>query len=415
MASKKVKTVRVNLLEKPYVVPLGAFVKNAAITAGWVGQNQRVEPVKNIISMINSYVGGAILAVASDGSVYRALRTNGLSLIKLASDGYMFGFVLDLEDNGKKKALAISGPSYTEYSSGTLVHDKFNGQYMTRGAIINGRLFGVDFVNQFVLKWSGKNGWNDWTEGTTDSGRFVFDSARGFIKDVFEMHGDIVLVFEFGVARVSVGGNPETFKVIDKQNLPYYYPFTAVAAENYVYFMTEDGLLRYGDNRVNRVEGLISDDATEATSGFLWMGRYYFLCARSRSLKRNIMYVYDILSESYQMIDIPAYFAYYDLDSVIAYTTTTMYRVRNAYSGWRYGVLSQNVNFGTTGRKLATYLEVDCDSDVSVSIDNGRYTRTFSNPPKKLRVDMRGEKFTVKFEGSTGSVRSAYLTAEVPA
>ncbi len=410
---KKVKKVRINLLDGPRVLPFGAFVKNGQVTPGFTWQNQRTVPPERIVGMLNSNFGNCLLATTYDGGVYYATRAGATKLARIYSDGGSSGFLLDVRDDGGKKAIAFSGSYYTSQSGGTRRHGEYPNP-LCCGVIKNGRLFGADLSDRYVLRWSGKNGWDDGTAGITDAGSFAFGGNWGYIRDIFDVGGELIVMFETGLGRMSVGGNPENFKVVEVQSLPMFSRYTAAVYDGCIYFVNECGFMRYKDGKVTKVEGLISDDISAATSAFIWHGQYYFVCGTSRSLGRKVIYVYDIFCDKYQMVDVPAYFVYYDMNSVIAYTESTVYRL-NTGKNWMYSVEAENIDFGAEGRKLVTCIEADCDEDVSVSISNGVYTRTLYGITKKIRLNMRGDTFKVTFSGANGSVRSAYLTAEVPA
>ncbi len=410
---RKVKTVRLDLLRDVKLTPLGAFVRDGVIYPGYIGQNQRVNPVKNLISMVNSDYGSCLLAVTSAGETYYGSRLGGASLQRIYSDGAQYGFVFETRDPDGPKAVALSGTHYTVSGPQGRTHGSLSVS-LSCGVMKNGRLFGCDSSNRYMLRWSGTGGWQDWEEEIGGSGHFFFKPDYGYITGIFDMDGEIVVLFEYGIARVSVGGNPETFRIIDILKCPHYRNSTAALAADGLYFVTDGGFMRYSNGKITLLKGLITDDIQSTTSGYIGYGQFYFVCGSSRSLAKNVVYVYDIFNEAYQIADVPAYFVNCDSTSLLAYTDSTVYRLKKEVSGWRYTVQTENLDFGCDQRKLIKRLEIDCDTDISLSIANGIYQRSVSKPAKRTRVFMRGPYFCIKFTGATGRVRSAYITVEVP-
>lgn len=410
---RKVKTVRIDLLRDVKLTPLGAFVRDGVVYPGYLGQNQRVDPVKNLTSMVNSDYGSCLLAVTSTGEVYYGSRLSGAAMQRLYSDGTQYGFVFEARDPDGPKAVALSGYHYTSSNSKGRTHGSL-AVSLSCGVMKNGRLFGCDSSNRYMLRWSGPGGWQDWKEEIGGAGHFFFEPVYGYITGIFDMNGEIVVLFEYGIARLSVGGNPETFRIIDTFRCPHYRNLTAALAADGLYFVTDGGFMRYSNGKLTLLKGLITDDIQSTTSSFIGYGQFYFVCGSSRSLAKDVIYVYDIFNEAYQIADIPAYFVNCDNTSLLAFTDSTVYRMRKDVSGWRYTVQTEDIDFGCDRRKLLTYLEIDCDTDVSLTIANGKYQRGVSRPAKRTKIFMRGPYFCFRITGATGRVRSAYITAEVP-
>ncbi len=411
---KKVKQVRVNILEGPGVKPFGAFIKDGQLSPGFVAQDQKATVHPYLLSLVNSNPCNCLLGVDSGGRVYYGTRIGGAALKKVFDQTVGGGFVIETREGDEPKVVAYAGIKYVTCKSQNPVQGDLP-VYLYCGTMKNGRVFAGDNHNRYTLKWSGVNGWNDWAEGgAAGAGSLVFDPEWGYVMGVFDIAGELIVLMEFGVARLDVGGNPETFKIKEIIKCPISWQYCAVKTEDGLLFLTHSGLMRYRDGKVTAVEGLITDDATNPTLCSGWHGRFFFACAKSRSLNRSVIYVYDIFHDAYHIVDIPANAVHADSLSVLAYTSSTVYRLRMEYSGWNYEVVSEKINFGSDMRKLATFLEVDCDSGVTVTVSNGRYTRKYASPDKKIRLNMRGSEFSVTFTGSSGRVRSAYLTAEVP-
>lgn len=408
---KKTDRVRINLLESKNITSFGAFVKDGTVRPGWTGANQRVLPVGNLIAMSDSAVGNSIIALASSGEVYSAPRDDGTALEVCRTDGGDTGFIFDTNDGGGQ-AVAISGNKYTYFAPGGSTQGDFEGG-LASGVIKSGRLFGGDRAERRRIKWSGEGGWQDWAESVSGAGSMLLEPVAGAVCSLFDFDGDLVIFCENAVVRMAVGGNPENFKVTGCLKIPCLVENTAAEAGESIFFVTESGFMRYNGGGVEKLEGLITDDLTAPGRCYVYKNRYYFISGESRALGRRVIYVYDVLDDAYQLVDVSAYFINADDISVLAFTNSTIYRLTFADTAREYAVTVSGINFGTLRRKLLLCLETDCDGDVSVSISNGRSTRRVGAPAIKTRLNMRGAQFGVTFNGKDGGVRSAYLTAEV--
>ena len=235
----------------------------------------------------------------------------------------------------------------------------------------------------------------------------------GPISNIFDFEDKLVVFREQMIMKFSVYGNPENFKQVDTAITPKIYRSTAAISGDSILFFSSGGLMSYRGGKIAKIDGLISDDLQSPTSAFVYDGMYYFICGTSKSLKKSVAYVYDFLNGGYEIIDIPAYFISHDGTSLVAYAPSAIYRLKLRDGYTQYEVATENMDFGTDERKLLTMLEVDCDEDVRVSISNGRSTKTVRPAKGRTRLNMRGAEFKVTFSGYGGSVRSAYLEAEV--
>lgn len=405
----KFKQVRQDLLKSTSLQPFGAFVCDGKIIAGWRSVNERVPAIPGIIAMCKSATSDAVIAGTESGQIYSS-KTSGTELELDYSDGGSSPFTFETHD-GIARAILFSGKTYSSHQNGFLSHAVVT-QKLSCGAMRRGRLFGADADSVRTLRWSA-SGYRNWTEGISGAGNLVLEPSGGSILDIFDFEDRLVVFRERSIMRFSVYGNPENFKEQDTAFTPEIYKRTAAIAGDRILFFTSGGLMSYSGGKIERVDGLITDDLKSPTSSFVYDGRYYFICGTSKLLEKSVVYVYDFSCGGYQIIDIPAYFVSQDAISLLAYAPSTIYRLHFGYEYILYEVITGSIDFGTDKRKLVTELEIDCDDDIRVIISNGRRTKTLRQVNGKTRLNMRGDEFTVTFSGYGGSVRSAYLTAEV--
>lgn len=400
---------RQDLIKSSGLQPFGAFVKDGMIIPGWSASLASTIPTTNLTAMYWSKVGDSVLAAGSDGRIYAG--TTGLSLKQIFADGGNSPFVFETY-NTTPRGMLISGNRHVTVRDNMWASGTFSVE-LACGTTRRGRLYGGDAAMPYTLRWSGPKDYKDWTEGISGAGSLILEPTGGYIIDLFDFEDKLVVFRESSIMRFSVYGDPESFKEIDALRVPDVARNTMAIAGDGILFFVSDGLMRYRGGKATRIEGLITDDLASPVSAFVCSNRYYFICGSSKSLGRSVVYVYDVLCDCYQIIDIPAYFISLDKQTVLAYTDSEIYRLRSNYEKIQYGVISGNIDFGTDKRKLATLLEVDCDEDVTVKISDGEHVRTIDCPNGRTRLNMRGNRFTVTFCGSTGCVRSAYLSAEV--
>lgn len=406
----KFKRVKLDLLKSTTLRPVGAFVQDGKITTGWRGVSERVSAIEGLSVVCASKVGKGILAGTKKGKIYLS-GTSGAQLEPMYSDGGSSPFAFETQDS-VARAVLISGNTYTVLDGGKLHHAEMPVNLIC-GTMRKGRLFAADGDNPYVLRWSGAKWFADWTEGISGAGSLTLEPFCGPILQVFDFEDELVVLRERGIMRFSVFGNPENFKEIKTVLTPEIYPDTAAISGDGIIFLSTGGLMRYSGGRIAKIDGLISDDILSPTSACVYDGRFYFICGTSKKLAKSVVYAYDLFRGVCEIINTPAYFVACDGASLLAYASSTVYRLEWGYEYTPYEVATERLNFGTDKRVLVTGLEVDCDSDVRVSIFYDRGTKTVFCANGKTRLNIRGSDFKVTFSGYGGSVRSAYLTAEV--
>ena len=395
----------------PGMIPIGAFVKNGAIIPAWSAKSDWMgTPVERLCCL--RWAGAdsnCVLAGTDDGKIY--MGPSGSKLELKHEDGGTTPFVVEMFD-GNAHTMLISGNSFTTAHGRERLHGGFT-QNLSCGVMRCGRLFGADADKPYVLKWSGRLGFADWVESISGAGRLGLEADGGYIIDLFDFEDALIILRENSVMRYSVYGDPENFRKISSVTVPKVFKHSAAIAGDSLLFVTQGGLMRYRGGKVEKVDGLISDDMISAHSCVVHDGRYYFVCGLSRGLNRNVIYAYDFIDDCYEIIDKNVDFISQDGESAVAYTSVNIFRMTFDNEFENYSVTTGNINFGTTKRKLATMLEVDCDEGVKAYVYNGSDRVRLGYVKGRVRLNIRGTDFRVIFESQKGVVRSAKLTAEV--
>lgn len=400
---------RVDLLSHWDKLPIGAFVKDGTIFPGWQWETIRNAAVfKNLGAMRWSDAANGVLAGTSDGKIYYGPL--GTDMKQIYSDGGNSPFIFETYE-GREKTVIVSGSCYTEISDGTQLHSVFPRE-LSNAVVRKGRLFGVDAGMPYTLRWSGPGGFTDWNEGIAGAGSLALTPTGGQIIDLFDFEDELVVFRERSIMRFSAYGDPENFREKAVLDVPGIFRKSAAIAGDSILFFSQGGLMRYRGGKVTRVESVISDDLTSPVLCTFCDGRYYFLCGMSKSLKVSVIYVYDFICDCFEIVEKPAYFMSQDSNSILAYSSYAVERLRLDSGSIRYAISTQSLDFGTDKIKIATLLEVDCGDDVNVTISNGRYLTEYKDVKGRIKLHLRGDSFKVTFSGLS-SVKSAYLTVEV--
>lgn len=400
---------RVDLLSHLDQLPVGAFIKDGTIFSGLQLDTIRdAGSFRNLCAMRWSDAAKGILAGTNDGKIYYG--PSGPKITEIYSDGGNSPFIFQTYE-GREKTVIVSGSCYTEISGDGRQHSVFP-QQLSNAIYRKSRLFGVDAATPYTLRWSGPDGFLDWNDGIAGAGSLVLAPPGGQIIDLFDFEDELVVFRERSIVRLSVYGDPENFREKAVLDVPEIFRKSAAIAGDSILFFSQAGLMRYRGGKVARVEGTITDDLISPVLCSFCDGRYYFICGMSKSIKRSVTYVYDFICDCFEIIDIPAYFISKDSDSILAYSSYSVERLRFDVRRIPYAVNTQPLDFGTDKLKRATLLEVDCDEDVYVTITNGAYLKVFRDVKGRTKLNLRGNYFQVKFSGLSGSVKSAYLTVE---
>lgn len=404
----KFKEVTSDILGGEDALPIGCVLKNGKVARAFNAVNTRRTPVTNMVCLkISPYTSGAI-AYTSDGTVYSAPYLDVTILSRITTLTASKPFFIEQKTGSYTDLVLMADGKYVRARNGSY-HVGSSDVSLRCGVIRCGRLFGIDTTNGHLFKWSGESGYTDWTQGISGAGQAYLEGNGGQVLEIFDFEDGLVLLRENGITRISAGGNPENFRVDgDTLLIPKYSQKTAVIVGDGLYFCANGGFYRYKGKNIVKIKGLISDDAMNADTALSYAGRYYVVGASSSKLLRRVVYIYDTVDETYQVVDFPAYYLTEDYQSVLAYSSTAICRLQPTGS---FTFMCGTYDFGSHSRKLLKSLEADCDDGTTVSISNGRYTKVIV-AGGVTRINMRGTKFEISVSG-TGAVRSMKMKAEV--
>lgn len=398
----------VDLLSGNGCLPAGCVLKDGKLSRSFNAVNTMKTPVANLVCLYYSNFSGASLAYSSDGKVYKGSNLDATVLTEIKSLSASSPFYIEQRKGRYADLVLMTNSDYVRMRNGSYYSEAVSAS-LRCGTVRCGRIFGIDLINANLLKWSGEDGYDDWEQGISGAGQVYLDSEGGQAWNVFNFEDELIVMRNNGITRMAVAGNPENFRFENFTiTMPALYKNTAAVVGDSLFFCANGGMYVYKGGRISKVKGLISDDIVNPNLCFSYAGRYYMVAGNSTRLSRRVVYMYDTVDGTYQIVDIPATCLAADVRSLIGITSNAIYRIQ--LTG-EYNFTCGTYDFGSNKRKLLTTLEADCDSGVYVKISNGRFTKTVA-AGGTVRLNMRGAKFTVSVTG-TGEVRSMKLNAEV--
>lgn len=408
----KCSDVSVDLLAVKNFMPTGCVLKNGVLSPAFNAEITSAEPVKNLVCLKSSKSAGGGFAYTNDGGVYRIDSVDCTSMKLLRNLTATTPVFIEQRTGEYPDFMLITDSNFARVRRGGYFIGAMKTQ-MRCAALRCGRTFAADLSTGFIFKWSGEGGFNDWDEGISGAGHVYLDPPGGQTREMFDFENEIVLMRERGITRFSVSGNPENFRMIQPTLIiPDYYNKTAAVVSDKIFFCAHGGLHYYCAGKIKRLEGLISEDIFNPVVAQAYLGRFYAVVGYSNKLERTVVYIYDVINDTYQTVDVPAYYIAEDGISLVAFSEDAIYRIHpeGKYFG-DYELDCGNIDFGTPNRKLLKKLICDCEGEVKVCISNGRHTRKIT-AGGTTRLNMRGAKFKITVTGN-GIVRSLKLEAEV--
>ncbi len=398
---------QVDLLAGKDQFPIGCVLKDGKILRAFNAVDTFRTPITNLMSLRCSRFASGGLAYTSDEKVYRTSYLDATVFTEIKSLSAYDPFFIEQKTGDDTDLVLFMDSDYVCLRNGGYFSSPLSAE-LRCGVLRCGRVFGFDSYNGQLLKWSGEGSYKDWEPGISGAGQAYLDCLGGEVWSVFDFEDELVALQDNGIIRISVAGNPENFRIIDNFSMPTLFRNTAAVVGKGIYFCAEGGLYCYRGGKVNKIGGLISEDAQYPDVALCHLGKYYVVGATSATLSRRAVYMYDTVENTFQIVNADAYYLAADNRSLLGYAANAIYRIQPT---GKYSFGCGKFDFGSSSRKLLTSLEADCDEDVEVSISNGRFTRTVA-AGGKTRLNMRGVNFSVTVKGS-GEVRSLKLNAEV--
>lgn len=364
-----------------------------------------------------SKIGGALsfnpVCVARAEGINRFFAFDGQS-VYVSADGKSFSylnalagdspFVVEEIENGVARAAAICGKNAVFHNGSSFVCKEY-GANLKFGVMHSGRLFGVDFDDGLVLRWSGAGGVCDWAQGVQASGYVKLDPERGEIIGLCRLGAKLVAVRRFGLTVLSAYGNCENFRVeTTDTDCDEIYKGTACNVGGRLIFCSASGLKYFDGEAIRSFGHPLESDVYEPESAQGFADCYYLIC-KSRYKGGKVVLCAGGEGESY-LADVAAG-TLCAADGLYAYCADGVYKLG---AGAGYELYADGVSFGTGGLKTVT--EVFIDGVANIQIDNGRVTRAFSGAGGKIRPRLRGKSFSFRITGDK-VVRGITAVAEV--
>lgn len=351
---------------------------------------------------------GEGLAYMADGSVYKISGANFAHLTYFAQCAAKNPLFVEMQ-NDAASDLLFCGDSACVLLRNGICSFTYSFPSVSCAAVRCGRVFCADAQTGLMLKWSGEGDILDWDDGISGSGYLHAGMRGGKIVRLFDFGGELVALRESGITRFAVNGTPESFRVTETLKVTgNILPDTAAAVGDKLFFCCDNEILFYSRGKVEKAECPMFDDAQSYKKAYSTKGRYYLLHARSKNLKRYVVYLYDALLGEGCYIDIAPESIVEDPTSLIFYTADYGFRLSPRFS---HSIELGPFDFGTPKRKLLTEIAIDCDNKAYVALSNGTSTVNFSSGGI-YKLGMRGSSFSVTATGE-GEVRSIKLKAEV--
>lgn len=272
------------------------------------------------------------------------------------------------------------------------------------GVYKNGRIFGVDINDGFVVKWSAAGGADCW-EG--DAGYVRLNTRYGTVLKLVISGGDAVAVCKYGLAVLTCYGAPENFKLsYPCSPLPEIYKNTACAVGAKLYFAAADGVYAFDGNGAEKLpESYLDIIKTPAYAAA--HGNNYFLLGADENGKSAVA-VYDwVTGESYCI--------YAEADVLVAGDRVYGLGRQTACAfekGGKFLFKSKNFNFGAEGGKVLSALEITAEDKVDVEIKSGVKSRIYRGVNGILHPKIYGKSFEIAVSGYAG-VSKVLAIAEV--
>ena len=306
---------------------------------------------------------------------------------------------------GENKAIYITGPHAAVYNGKGF--DKYVLKtFLHCGVLHCGRLFGA---SEYTLKWSGPNGFNDWSGDLNGSGQLQLDPARGIVLNMLEFRGKLIAVREYGLTVLNMYGAPENFSVeiTDTDSCERVFQDTACIIEDKLYFFTATGLKYFDGSKITPVK--LQHTVTSAHGAVAYDGRYFTICY-SDKLRRKMVLCVDVESSTSCLIfeETNAIF----IEGGVHLMDSISHRMLRPNG--RFSFESKAIDFDTDRYKTVTEIKIPCEGDMKVGISNGRHLKVYnvSQGHNIIRPHMRGKSFTVTLEGNE-ELKDVTITAEV--
>lgn len=393
----------VNLLEEGECLPVGCRICGDRIIPELSAKPIREGSALQSVKFAAYGEGTEHLYMCTDTVLYASPNAYQFHEICTVEEGRPF--IIETVSGDKPSAVIFFGTDAVQHSDSRFTYKYNYGANLRCGVWHCGRLFGCDSADGYRLRWSGMNGWTDWSE-SGGSGYLQLDGSRGEVLDILEFGEKLVLVREFGLTLLNMFGDQENYSAdITDTDTEKIFKGTAQVVQGKLVFFTSEGLHTFDGSVVKRVKHRCEGDISSPVCSSA-LGSRYFLSCNSASLNNGAVLCYDAEEEESYLINFSAN-GLCGAEQLYASGTAGSFKFER---GGEYVLTCSNVNFGSGKSKTVTSLYVDGEA-IEVEIASGRISRKFKNVSGVVRPRLRGKTFTVKLRG-VKPVRAVTATAE---
>ena len=404
MIYPKTKTVKENVLAKDGFVNISCKIKNGKLLPTLGFEECEAEIPTDVEFAQYSYVNenyamvaGSNFYISEDGLNYRWIREY------TETDFNM----MDLRAKQTYGAL-IFGDNKFLYVDKQTARSRSVSVGIRSSILKNGRYFGIDRTNPYIIKWSGESNYLDWTESISGAGWVEVGYGLGEILNLVLYKDKAVAVREYGLTLFDAHGNPENFNVEYVDGLiPKIYKNTAWVVDGKLVFNTVEGLYYYDGNSVKRAEFYLSDDISDPVYTAV-SGKKYLICGNSKTLKKLAILVVEVGENDGYLIDLQAE-AIACGKKNFAYLDGTAYELKE---GLYFTFTSGEFDFSSPQKKMLKEVVLDADGEVEIEVSNGVNSRILRGVSGKMRVNMRGKRFKITLK-SKDKINGLCAVAEV--
>lgn len=384
-------------------------LKDGVLAPGFVQYNTYKKFTDKIVRVEPSASANGILYGCSNSKIYRSTFLIGDDMKLLYEGSYPRCTAHYYSEPDKAAVVLYADKHYCICDGGMFSHGEMPIMLQC-STYHKGRVFGIGLTDDTRLYWTGPDSYADWTVGENGAGRLNLDAAIGSVKRIYSIGDELILLSKSGILRVQAGGNPENFKqILPVMPIEDFLETSVRKIGDAIYFMTADfRFFRYRGGQIKELKDFCAEDVSSVQSAGDYNNRYYMLCGNSKHLNRDVLYIYDVLDNTWQVLDFAAYITTYDYYSAMCFTKDYIYRLRASTSVYMY---CGEVDFGSQKRKYLREIEAEGTNYLYVTIDNGRGSRSFSVKNGRVRVNMTGRKFNITVSGS-GTFKKCKLYAE---
>jgi hypothetical protein len=268
-------------------------------------------------------------------------------------------------------------------------------------------VFYADKDNPYELCWTGIGGVFD-TDISLNGGGYVFleDRQKGEIVRLFDYDDSVLCVRRYGFTKMQALGVAENFAMASSDiQTAKIFPDTVALADGCLYFCSEHGIYFYDGTDVEALDIPETDDIVPVSA--CGVGNVYYVYGYIPRLQGNGVACIDVERKTVSYVASGSGLLAAN-DKAYLLTGDGCYALEKDCEDFAW--FSGKLDFGTATGKTLRYVNVPTESGVNLTVTSDKGEREITNAKGRTSVNMRGNTFTVKIEGSFDI---AAVTAEI--